>query len=85
MQFSGIAQGARAVGPDGRVLAEAKLSKLLHGEGIEVEEFHYDDDGKVRFYCKSRIPFGLGEKQSETLVQGQKARDYFFRWPTSSF
>ena len=85
MKFSGIAQGARVIRRDGRILAEAKMSNLLHGSGIEVDEFHYDDDGNARFYCRSQFAFGLGEKQSESLVQGVKARDYFFLWPTSSF
>ena len=85
MKFSGIAEGARTIDANGRILAEAKMSQLLLGNGVEIEEFHYGADGNVRFYCKSRISFGLNEKESETDVRGKKERDYYFLWPASSF
>lgn len=81
LEITGLASAARAVEKgSGRVLAEAKLSQVIQGEGIEIEEFHYRSDGAVRFYCKSRIDFGGRFKNTETDVRGQKERDYFFVW-----
>jgi hypothetical protein len=82
LKFSGIADGVRTSNRSGRLLAEAKLVRTIKDEGIEIEEFHYRQDGRVQFYCKSRFEFGTGFKMSETEVRGKKESEYYFIWPT---
>ena len=83
-RFAGLADGVRAIDDEGHIIAEAQLSKIIPGQAIEVEEFHYTDRG-VRFYCKSRFPLVPGHKESESEIKGSKAQDYFFLWPTMGF
>ena len=90
MAFSGIAEGARTTDASGRLLAEARLLRLISGEnkqlqGIEIEEFHYSANGRLQFQCKSRIDFPMGVKQTETEQMGEKTRDYYFIWPVTNF
>lgn len=80
-RYIGIADGARAIDKEGKVLAEAKLLKVMPSEGFQVEEFHYMN-GKVRFYCKSRFTLS-GTKQSEDDKRGTKERDFFFLWSSN--
>jgi len=85
----GFVEGARTIDDSGFLLAEAKFVHFVKGEsnqikGIEIEEYHYGSDGKLRFKCKSLIvpQFGsLGFKKSETEAIGKKKRDYYFVWP----
>ena len=83
-KFLGVADGARTTGPSGQLLAEARLVRIIQGQGVEIEEFHYASNGEVRFYSKSRIDFTLGFKKVETDVQGEKERDYYFIWPVQA-
>jgi len=90
MQFSGIAQGAVTTDRSGRLLAEARMVRLLSDkgnqfQGIEIEEFHYNKDGGLVFTCTSTIDFPQGFKQSESNVLGKKQRDYYFIWPVRGF
>jgi len=80
-KFLGVADGARTTSPSGQLLAEAKLARIIQGQGIEIEEFHYASNGEVRFYCKSQIDFTTGFKIVETDVKGEKESDYYFIWP----
>lgn len=87
--FSGIASGARTTDASGRLLAEARLLRLISEEteqlqGIEIEEFHYDTNGRFKFKCKSKIDFRMGFKSAETERIGKKTRDYYFIWPVES-
>jgi hypothetical protein len=85
LTYSGIADGARTNDSSGRLLADAKLIKLLKGEGVHIEEQHYGPDGKVFFRCISFIEFRTGFKKQEMDVKGKKQRDYYFMWPVSPF
>ncbi|MEM4245623.1 MAG: hypothetical protein QW404_03165 [Candidatus Nanoarchaeia archaeon] len=84
-KFHGIAQGAVTLDSSGKLLAEAKLLKMVIEEGkpvqgFELEEFHYGKDGLV-FRCKSLIEANTGFKQKEYEAVGKKKRDYYFVWP----
>lgn len=83
-KFAGIADGARAVDKHGQVRAEAQLIRIIPGRALEVEEFHYADDG-VTFHCKSEFSLVLGHKTKESDTKGVKERDYFFQWPVHGF
>ena len=62
-----------------KIVAEARLVRSL-GEGIEIEEFHYNYNEKLIFKCKSQFnKYGL--KISETEKIGKKIKDYYFLWP----
>lgn len=79
-----MANGARAKERiSGRVVAEAKLIDPFIGtpRPILVEEFHYGEDGKAIFKCKSYFNKDTGFKESETTILGRKVRDYFLIWP----
>lgn len=86
LKYSGVASGAKVIieiGGENLLVAEAKLSELIKGGGVEIEEFHYGPEGII-FYCKSTYDFGLGWKKTEEEVQGRKQNEYFLFWPTSS-
>ena len=85
LKFSGIPTYARTTDDNGRLLAEAKLLRIIKGEGIEIEETHYKTNGDVRFKCKSQIDFVLGFKTAETDTKGSKAIDYYFIWPVHNY
>jgi hypothetical protein len=82
-KFSGIADGADALDKGDNIVAKARLSRILSGEGVEVEEYHYTGNA-ITFYCKSTFSFG-GDKMSETDLKGTRKTDYFPNWPTSSY
>ena len=82
----GIPNGARTVGTGNKMLAEARLLQLPRDatkqpQQIEIEEFHYDADGKLKFKCKSKIDFSSGFKIGETEATGKKTEEYYFIWP----
>ena len=59
---SGIVGGARTVSKDGRVLAEATVNYSISNssdgatqQGIELEEFHDGEDGRLIFTENSKI------------------------------
>jgi hypothetical protein len=79
------ADGARTNDSSGKLLAEAKLLRLVKGEGIYIEERHYGVDGKVAFQCISFVEFRSGFKKEETDGVGKKQRDYYFLWPVRPF
>jgi|GEM_PF-2475766 len=85
MKYSGVAEGAITFDNNENLVAVAKLSRLLKGEGVEIEEFHLNPKGDVIFYCKSRFSFGFSWKDSETESKGRKAEEYYVFWPTSSY
>jgi len=90
MKFSGIAEGVITTDRSGRLLAEARILRLISNEtkqlqGIEIEEFHYGKDSKLKFKCKSQIDFPMGFKQKEVEGVGKKQKDYYFIWPVRSF
>lgn len=85
LKYSGVADGARTTDPSGALLADAKLVKLIKGEGIHIEERHYGPDGKVTFRCISLIHFRDGFKKEEMNVEGKKQKDYYFLWPVNAF
>lgn len=76
--------GARTIDKNGKLLAEAKARYYVKGneQGIELEEFHYDDKGGVSFKCKSDVDSGSGFKVAENETSGRKRQDYYFLWPT---
>ncbi len=79
----GRAEGARTTNSAGRLLAEAKLSRVLPDGGVELEEFHYTPDGQIQFHCKSQYDGALGFKKTEGDASGTKERDYYFIWPVN--
>jgi len=90
MMLIGMAEGAWVTDRSGKLLAEARMTRLLGGEnkqlqGIEIEEFHYRDNGKLIFYCKSEIVLPTAFKEKETGQIGKKAKEYFFIWPMMGF
>jgi len=82
-----IYKGACATNKTGtKLLAEAKLKYFItkdKSQGIEVEEFHYGQDGYLIFYCKSQLkPMTMYMyKRSESERLGKKNKEYFFIWP----
>jgi len=88
MLYSGMAEGAVTADSSGRLLAEARLLRMLPEGGgqlqaLEIEEYQYKD-GKVVFRCKSKFDFPMGFKQSESEAVGKKQRDYYFIWPVAN-
>jgi hypothetical protein len=82
--YSGIATESRTTDKEDKVLATARLSRLIKGQGIEIEEIHYNTDGQVVFKCTSTIDFGIGFKKTEDVTFGKKQNDYYFVWPVST-
>jgi hypothetical protein len=85
LKIRGVATGAITVDDSGWLLAEARLTQVIEGEGIEIEEIHYTPDGRVQFRCKSQIDFGMGFKNAESEATGTKEKDYYFIWPVQGF
>ena len=86
----GIADGAITTDEMGRVLAEARLLKATADEskqinGVEIEEFHYNESGELIFKCKSFYSFPGGFKQNESEKLGKKLKEFYFLWPVSNF
>ena len=82
-----LANGARATArASARVMAEAKLLQAFAGssEPVLIEEYHYGEDGKVIFKCRSYFNKHSGFKESETETWGKKVKDYFLIWPMGS-
>jgi hypothetical protein len=84
-EVSGIATCALTLSKLGQLLAEARFEKLVEGTGIIILEVHYNEDGSVRFWCKSEIDFDLGFKIREMEAHGTKREDYYFIWPVSNY
>lgn len=84
-----IYKGACATDKSGtKLLAEARIKYFVtedKRQGIEAEEFHYDQNGQLIFYCKSQLKqlAMYMFKQSESERLGKKDKDYFFLWPGS--
>ena len=85
LKYSGVADGARTNDSSGVLLADAKLVKLIKGEGIQIEERHYGADGKVTFRCISLIQFWNGFKKEEMNAEGKKQTDFYFLWPVKAY
>ena len=88
--FLGLPSGARTLDASNRLRAEAKIKKLIKEEGqpltaIEIEEFHYNEQGELIFTCISRVEPGREWKTSEYNTIGTKERDYYPVWPISRF
>jgi hypothetical protein len=86
----GIAGGARTTDRSGRLLAEARLSRMITSDttglkGLEIEEYHYNRNGKLIFKCKSLIEFPIGFKSKEYDLIGKKQTDYYFIWPVTDY
>lgn len=64
-----------------KIVAEAKLLSNDGSDQLQIEEFHYNSDENLIFYCKSQFD-SLGFKVSETEAKGTKIKDYYFIWPT---
>jgi hypothetical protein len=78
--FSPVIPGvARAVGTGGKVLAEARATRLIKGTGFEAQETHFDAGGHIVFACRSLFDFN-GWKIDETDAHGEKTEEYFFLW-----
>lgn len=84
LRYSGIADAARTIDTSGRVIAEAKLFEIVKGQGFEIEEYHYNNNGDVSFYAKSFIEFTSGMKKNEIVTKGMKQTDYYFIWPVKN-
>lgn len=80
-KISGIADGAETLNRFGKTVARARISTIVKGRGVEVDEYHYSGE-RITFYCKSFYNFG-GDKTSERNVKGSRIRDYYPIWPTS--
>lgn len=52
-------------------------------QGLEIEELHYNSQGKLTFKCKSQIDFDTGFKINESEKSGEKEEDYYFIWPVN--
>ena len=75
-------RGARTTDlSSGRLLAEARKLSSSGQQMVEIEEFHYNDNGILIFTCKSTIN-SRGYKVKERDVIGTKEREYYFMWPS---
>lgn len=81
---SGVPDGAITMDMDGNILAEARFLQFVEGENnvqlVEIEEFHYNNNGELIFYCKSLIDHRCF-KVEEVESFGKKERDYYFVYP----
>jgi hypothetical protein len=80
-----IADGAWTIDSTGRLLAEARLTRVLTDAsnkftGVEIEEFHYGPDSKLEFWSRSKIG-RLDQKEFEEASVGTKQRDFYYLWP----
>lgn len=69
-------------------VAEARVKRIQEQDETgsftlsrQVEEFHYDKNGKLIFHCFSKID-PLGFKQSEFDVSGRKQHEYYSVLPS---
>ncbi len=80
-----IVIGAQTFDKEGHLVAEVENIYYYitdeKGQGIDIEEFHYNRDGKLVFKCKSQIDPYKGNKIKEKEKIGNKIRDYYFIWP----
>ena len=83
LKHSGVAGGAITIDENKNRVAVAKLSKVIKGEGVEIEEYHLNKSGGVMFYCKSHYGFG-GGKENEAYAKGKKEAEYYLFWPVSA-
>jgi hypothetical protein len=84
------AEGIRTTDFDENLLAEARISRIIRNEDqkilrIEIKEYHYDSQGKVKFRCRSQFDPSTGFKVQETEINGEKDREYYFLWPSNNF
>ena len=79
----GLADGADSMDKSNNIVAKARLSKIVEGQGFEVKEYHYKGD-RITFYCISLYSFG-GEKIRESELKGQRKKNYFPIWPVHNF
>jgi hypothetical protein len=84
-EAAGIATCAQTLSESKRMLAEARLEDVIEGTGIIILEVHYGEDGRVRFWCRSQIDFGLGFKTREMDAHGSKEAEYYFMWPVLGY
>lgn len=89
-----IYDGVRLIGAQtydrserGNLLAEVvNINYFITGDnkqGVEIEELHYEPDGKPVFKSKSQIDPSTGFKIGEKEIVGKKERDYYFIWPVA--
>ncbi|NMB91643.1 hypothetical protein GYA37_02210 [candidate division WWE3 bacterium] len=78
---SGIASRARTYDKANGLLAEAQLEEILGDGTVVILEVHYNKDGEIIFWCRSRIAPILGFKEEEFDSHGVKEQDYYFVWP----
>lgn len=84
--FGGIAETATAVNDNGKIVAEAKVLKLIKDEetgmlaGIEIQETHFDYNGKASFKCLSQFEKLPMFKKVELCLEGKKKVEYFPIW-----
>jgi len=82
-------KGARTRDLQKKIVAEARLRYFsikdpkseYYIQGRELEEYHYNENGILIYYCKSIIDPDTGFKIKETEKIGEKERDYYFLWP----
>ena len=80
--FSNRPDGAITIDPKTRrIVAEAKTLNFIKGSGVEIEEYHYDDDGKLIFQCTSVISFGDNFKINENGNTGEENHGLLFYFP----
>lgn len=82
-KMSGIADGADTFDKSDNIVAKARIAGVVHGEGVEVDEYHYSGN-RITFYCRSFFNFS-GDKTSEKDIKGIREKDYYPIWPTSGF
>ncbi len=89
LKFVGIADGATARTDQNKVVATAKLRRLIQDEldgslvGVEIEETHFDSRGKISFSSISQFELPSGFKRFERVLVGKKKVEYFPVWPVT--
>ena len=79
-----LPDGAITIDPGTRrIVAEAKILDIIKGSGVEIDEYHYGDEGNLIFQCTSVISFGGNFKTKENVKQGKKIKDYYFIFPVT--
>jgi len=66
-------------------VAEAHLEIYSTGEkgyGFRAEEFYYDSEMRLIYYCQSEVEFGSMFKTDVLKELGRKQEEYFFLWPS---
>jgi hypothetical protein len=86
LKYLGIPTRAVTLDKNDVLLAEAKIIGDPKDGVFEIIEVHYNKNGEVIFWCKSKIGIGgVGFKEEEYDVHGKKETDYYFVWPASSY